>query len=116
MSTRKGRHGMMCTALVLFFAWLFQVIFGWGWWPAFGLAVPCSVIAGIVILAAGDIVMATLPRPVPPELAARVAVSMSSGCRKARVHPWWSCDRRLQPHVHMVCRDSGRRQTFIIRA
>jgi hypothetical protein len=81
--------------------WLLRHYAHWNWLAALAAATAAALAAGVIT----RIILDTLPLPVPPGLAARVAELTRDGdWRVTRIHPWWDCaladeDR---PHVHLV--------------
>jgi hypothetical protein len=72
-------------------------------WPHLAV-IGLSGAVSAVLMVAAMITQDTWPRPVPPELASRVAKLRGDHWRTARIHPWWKCTsaQEKQPHVHMI--------------
>lgn len=94
---RLSPLGAFTIAVAVGSSWLYQYVAGWGLTLSFGLAFLTAAVACIGWLA----ISYSRPLPVPPELDGDYAKLARDGWRKARLHPWWSCQETL-PHTHLV--------------
>lgn len=88
-------------------SWIVQHSTHWPHLAVIALSAVIAVVLTIIVLLGRD----TWPKPVPPELAERVAKLRQDRWRTARIHPWWRCGGEIerQPHVHMISPEGERR-------